>query len=105
MFYLDYWADKIGVAVFQDMPQKFNVLDVNASIAYFESDLHALVLGPRANHPSIISWDIFIEGGASLVLYHVVFVDYITSRNTKTLFRLRKIFSGPCRARILGREC
>jgi len=60
---VDFHADSLGVAVFQDMPQKFHVDDPNATVALFEADLRALVLGPRANHPSILSWDIFNEHG------------------------------------------
>ena len=62
----DYWADILGIVVFQDMPQKFRPVDANATIALFESDLHALVLGPRNNHPCIVSWDIFNEHGMLL---------------------------------------
>lgn len=57
-----YWtADKLGVIVWQDMPQKYGGATA-ATVAPFLSDLHALIQGPRANHPCIVQWETFNEG-------------------------------------------
>lgn len=51
----DYHADRHGVAVFQDMPEKYGNPS-NATIPLYLQDLRALIGGPRANHPSILQW-------------------------------------------------
>ena len=55
-----YYADTLGLAVFQDVPQKYGHAS-NATIPLFDADLAALISGPRANHPSIVMWDVFNE--------------------------------------------
>lgn len=55
-----YWADKIGVAVLQDAPQKYGGASA-ATVEPFLSDLKAMFDG-RGNHPSIIQWELFNEG-------------------------------------------
>lgn len=54
-----YWCDKLGLLVWQDMPNAYNF---NAEQrTQFELELKRLVEG-RFNHPSIIMWIIFNEG-------------------------------------------
>ena len=65
-----YWADKLGVLVWQDMPCSGDGIHAKPP-AYPESDarrqeqfgieLRALIDG-RFNHPSIVSWIVFNEG-------------------------------------------
>lgn len=55
-----YFADKIGLAVFQDMPQKYGGATAD-TIPLFVKDLTAMIEG-RGNHPSIIQWETFNEG-------------------------------------------
>ena len=52
-----YWADKLGLLVWQDMPSGNTTQDR----AQFQAELTALVQG-RFNHPSIIMWVVFNEG-------------------------------------------
>jgi len=54
-----YWCDKLGVLVWQDMPNGDN--KTPESKKQFEVELDRLVQG-RANHPSIIMWVVFNEG-------------------------------------------
>jgi hypothetical protein len=54
-----YWADKLGLLVWQDMPSGNNSGDT--SRRQFEMELDRL-LDQKANHPSIIMWVIFNEG-------------------------------------------
>ena len=53
-----YWADKLGLLVWQDMPLTFK--REGETPAVFAQELAAMVSG-RHNHPSIISWVIFNE--------------------------------------------
>lgn len=55
-----YHADTIGVAIFQDMIQKYGGASA-ATIPYFVSDLQAMIKG-RGNHPSILQIETFNEG-------------------------------------------
>ena len=65
-----YWADQLGVLVWQDMPCSGDGIHAKPP-AYPESDarrqeqfgteLRALITG-RFNHPSIVSWIVFNEG-------------------------------------------
>ena len=55
-----YWADKLGVAVLQDAPQKYGGATA-ATVEPFLADLKAMFDG-RGNHPSIIQWELFNEG-------------------------------------------
>ena len=57
-----YWTDKLGLLVWQDMPDAFNADD--AQRRQFETELHRMVEG-RWNHPSIVMWVPFNEGWAS----------------------------------------
>ena len=57
-----YWADKLGVLVWQDMPQAFNGPNPDATVkAQFKTELDHLVSG-FYNHPSIVFWTLFNEG-------------------------------------------
>lgn len=63
-----YWADKLGILVWQDMPSQYNtqgdrIVDRAQSrdaAIQFEKELKAMVEG-RRNHPSIIMWTLFNE--------------------------------------------
>jgi len=52
-----YWADKLGLMVWQDMPSGNTASDRPG----FQRELTQLVLGMR-NHPSIVMWVVFNEG-------------------------------------------
>lgn len=54
-----YWADKLGLLVWQDMPSGDN--RTPESLQQFEHELDRLIQG-RRNHPSIIMWVVFNEG-------------------------------------------
>jgi hypothetical protein len=56
-----YWADKLGLIVWQDMPSpdSDNLFSITASD--FEAELGAMIEG-RRNHPSIVLWVVFNEG-------------------------------------------
>ncbi len=54
-----YWADRLGLLVWQDMPSANNTTP--ASRQQFETELDRLVATHR-NHPSIIMWVVFNEG-------------------------------------------
>jgi hypothetical protein len=54
-----YWADVVGIAILQDMPQKYGA-PVNATRAAFASDLRAM-LGTVYNHPSVIQYTLLNE--------------------------------------------
>ncbi len=66
-----YWCDKLGLLVWQDMPNgdggtavskdRDGVVNTKVGAAEFESELRAM-LAQRHNHPSIIVWTIFNEG-------------------------------------------
>lgn len=55
-----YFADKHGLAIFQDMPQKYGGANAD-TVPLFVKDLTAMIEG-RGNHPSIVQWDTFNEG-------------------------------------------
>eukprot|EP00040_Diaphanoeca_grandis_P039529 m.259317 g.259317 ORF g.259317 m.259317 type:complete len:721 (-) comp37890_c0_seq1:266-2428(-) len=55
-----YHADRLGVAVFQDMVQKYGGA-TSKLIPYFVADLKAMVKG-RGNHPCIVQFETFNEG-------------------------------------------
>ena len=55
-----YWADKLGLLVWQDMPSQFGPAD-EASKAQFEQEF-AEIIDQFENHPSIIVWTVFNEG-------------------------------------------
>jgi hypothetical protein len=54
-----YWADKLGLLIWQDMPSGNN--KTAEAKQQFERELQHLVLTHR-NHPSIIMWVVFNEG-------------------------------------------
>ncbi len=54
-----YWADKLGLLIWQDMPSGNNKSD--ESKKQFELELQKLIENHR-NHPSIIQWVVFNEG-------------------------------------------
>ncbi len=54
-----YWADKLGLLVWQDMPSANNNTDEGKQ--QFEVELRRLVEG-RGNHPSVVMWVVFNEG-------------------------------------------
>jgi hypothetical protein len=56
-----YWADKLGLLVWQDMPSCFDSNPPPAAAAQFKTELHNMVVG-RGNHPCIIMWVVFNEG-------------------------------------------
>ncbi|MBV9865493.1 MAG: hypothetical protein JO316_09100 [Abitibacteriaceae bacterium] len=56
-----YWADRLGVLVWQDMPSGFNTNPPEASKQQFETELQRMIEG-RRTHPSIIMWVVFNEG-------------------------------------------
>ncbi len=57
-----YLCDKLGLAVFQDMPSGFGSRPMpEADQKQFETELQRMVEG-RFNHPSILMWVVFNEG-------------------------------------------
>ena len=63
-----YWADRLGLLVWQDMPNGDGSMQGNADVKrtpesarQFEAELRAMVSG-RYNHPSIALWTVFNEG-------------------------------------------
>jgi beta-galactosidase/beta-glucuronidase len=57
-----YWADRLGLLVWQDMPSTSLRGDrPPESARQFEAELNALIDG-RRNHPSIVMWVPFNEG-------------------------------------------
>jgi len=54
-----YWADKLGLLVWQDMPSGNNKGD--EGVRNFDRELQAMIETYR-NHPSIIMWVVFNEG-------------------------------------------
>ena len=56
-----YWADKLGLLVWQDMPSISRGPSSPAERTQFMHELEG-VIGGRFNHPSIVSWVLFNEG-------------------------------------------
>ncbi|MBK1881044.1 hypothetical protein JIN85_01380 [Luteolibacter pohnpeiensis] len=58
-----YWADKLGIMVWQDMPSanSYTTVSVPVDEPQFESELTTMVEN-HWNHPSIVSWVVFNEG-------------------------------------------
>ncbi len=56
-----YWADRLGLLVWQDMPSGFNEHPGEESAKQFELELRRMVEG-RRNHPCIVMWVVFNEG-------------------------------------------
>jgi len=64
-----YWADVLGLLVWQDMVAGNWIIPYPATPSYqanFQKELLALVTGPRKNHPSIVQWTVFNEGWGQL---------------------------------------
>eukprot|EP01084_Bolivina_argentea_P056726 103765_1 len=57
--YYYYYADILGILIWQDMPQKYGAATDELK-PYFLYDLKAMING-RFNHPSIIQWELFNE--------------------------------------------
>jgi len=55
-----YWADKLGLLIWQDMPSAFKPKDEQTK-KQFENELQAMIEQHR-NHPCIINWVVFNEG-------------------------------------------
>jgi beta-galactosidase/beta-glucuronidase len=55
-----YWTDKLGMLVWQDMPQAFGKLNDGAKAQWLNE--WKRILAERINHPSIIVWTTFNEG-------------------------------------------
>jgi len=53
-----YWADKLGLVIWQDMPAGGNPQDKRAN---FERELNEMI-DTLENHPSIVMWVVFNEG-------------------------------------------
>ncbi len=56
-----YWADKLGLLVWQDMPSPDPTNQIAIPEGDFEQELTAMIAG-RSNHPSIVLWVVFNEG-------------------------------------------
>jgi beta-galactosidase/beta-glucuronidase len=56
-----YWADKLGLLVWQDMPSMRTAPTTDEQKQNFESELDHLIEG-RREHPSIVMWVVFNEG-------------------------------------------
>jgi len=61
-----YWADKLGLLVWQDMPSGPARRNGGANMSQqskeqFEYELDRMIAG-RGNHPSIVMWVVFNEG-------------------------------------------
>ncbi len=56
-----YWADKLGLLVWQDMPNGNNAGPSHAGREQFEHELRAMIR-THWNHPSIVTWVVFNEG-------------------------------------------
>ena len=54
-----FWADRLGILVWQDMPSGEN--RSSAAQEQFRTELQQMIL-TRSHHPSIIAWTIFNEG-------------------------------------------
>jgi hypothetical protein len=68
-----YWADKIGMLVWQDMPQAFPEAGkwTDKGKAQFETEWRREIV-ERYNHPSIIVWTPFNEGWGQHDTKHIV---------------------------------
>lgn len=56
-----YWTDKLGILVWQDMPQTFNKEFPEPVKQEFKTELNQMVTS-LWNHPSIVVWTLFNEG-------------------------------------------
>jgi len=56
-----YWADRLGLLVWQDMPSTDADNKIPAPEGDFEAELTAMING-RCNHPSIVLWVVINEG-------------------------------------------
>ncbi|TCP29566.1 glycosyl hydrolase family 2 [Scopulibacillus darangshiensis] len=56
-----YWADKLGILVWQDMPSMFNANAEAEANKQFKTEMQQMV-NEHFNHPSITQWTVFNEG-------------------------------------------
>ncbi|WP_407272145.1 PA14 domain-containing protein [Radiobacillus sp. PE A8.2] len=56
-----YWADKMGMLVWQDMPQMFDTTPTQENAAQFEHEFEEII-DEHYNSPSLILWTVFNEG-------------------------------------------
>ena len=56
-----YWCDKLGVLVWQDMPNAGHAIDKEETWKQFLDEMEQM-FDQRFNHPSIVSWVLFNEG-------------------------------------------
>ena len=56
-----YWADTLGILVWQDVPQAFGDHLTDPAKRQWEAEMRALIAG-RGNHPCIVVWTPFNEG-------------------------------------------
>ena len=56
-----YWTDRLGMLVWQDMPQAFGDNFTEATKAQWLTEMKAMI-ATHENHPSIIVWTLFNEG-------------------------------------------
>ncbi|MCK5821347.1 MAG: chitobiase/beta-hexosaminidase C-terminal domain-containing protein [Bacteroidales bacterium] len=83
-----YWTDKIGLLVWQDMPNAHFGINVNdiksqqAGALQFEKELQELIFS-RDNHPSIIIWVPFNEGWGQYDTERIV--DYVAALDSTRL--------------------
>ncbi len=56
-----YWTDKLGMLVWQDMPQAFGDRFTDQTKRQWLTELTRMI-ATRANHPSIVMWTLFNEG-------------------------------------------
>jgi hypothetical protein len=75
-----YWCDRLGMLVWQDMPNGNN--KTPESKRQFAKELAAMVDG-LANHPSIVAWVIFNEGWGQHDTEH--YVDWVRQRDPTRL--------------------
>jgi hypothetical protein len=68
-----YWADRVGMLVWQDMPSMWPFIAPpgRARRAEFERELYAMVRGLRS-HPSIVGWIPFNEGWGAFEVGKVI---------------------------------
>jgi Glycosyl hydrolases family 2/Glycosyl hydrolases family 2, sugar binding domain/Glycosyl hydrolases family 2, TIM barrel domain len=56
-----YWADRLGLLLWQDMPAMARPPSIRADMSEFESELHGMI-EQLSDHPSIVMWVPFNEG-------------------------------------------
>merc|ERR1719410_3052985 len=73
-----YHTDRLGLIVFQDMPQKYGGA-TEATIPLFVQDMKAMIQG-RGSHPCIVQWTAFNEADCFAVFktspYDIAFMSW-----------------------------